>query len=228
MRRGVGGSGSGPTWEAEKAWMRYSTSRGEVSGAAPAVAATTPALAMSSIGRSSATKSPRSAPLAFGAGDEFGEPAKRVVTLGLELLGGGERLGEHIGEPAVAGLHGADGADVATEPVPGVGVGQGGLDQGGVLGHRVREGRGDQLFAGGKPAEQGRHPDPGAAGDLVQRRVQPVLGEDLAGRLDDPRSVALRVRAQCRVASWTWSLRPAGPSMARNLPFKWNMRSIYV
>ena len=196
MRRGVGGSGSGPTAGAAKAWRRYSTSRGEVSGAAPAVAVTTPALAMSSIGRSSATKSRAEPAGRLGAGDELGEPAERVVALGLELLRGREGLGEDVGEAAVAGLHRADGADVAAEALPRVRVGQRGLDRRGVLGHPVREGRGDQVLAGGEAAEQRRDPDAGAAGDLVQRGVQALLGEDLAGGVDDALAVALRVRPQ--------------------------------
>jgi hypothetical protein len=45
MRCGADGSGSGSLACAAKAWSKYATSRGEVSGADPAVAATTPALA---------------------------------------------------------------------------------------------------------------------------------------------------------------------------------------
>jgi hypothetical protein len=60
---------------------------------------------------------------------------------------------------------------------------------------------GDQVLPGGEPAEQGRHPDTGTTGHLVQGRVQAVLGEHASGSIDDPPAIALRVRAQGRIAS---------------------------
>ena len=103
MRCGVDGSGSGSLDRGEER-SKYATSRGGGLGADPAVAATTPALAMSSIGRSSAAKSSQAAGL-LRAVNELGEPAESLVALGLSLAGARERLGQNVGEAAILGLH---------------------------------------------------------------------------------------------------------------------------
>ena len=118
----------------------------------------------------------------------------------------------------------------STEAVPGVGVGQRDLDQGGVVVHPVRERGGDQLFTGREPAEQGGHANAGTAGHLVQRGIQAALGEQLAGGGQDELAIALGVRSERMIASHPagWSGPGVGPVMDRAYPMKWNSRSVYV
>jgi hypothetical protein len=83
--------------------------------------------------------------------------------------------------PTVAGLHRTYGLYVGGEAAPGVGVGQAGLDGSEVLAHPLGEHRGDQVTAGREPPVERGVPRPRPPGDLVQRRVQAVLGEHLPG-----------------------------------------------
>ncbi|MFC3823337.1 zinc-binding dehydrogenase [Planomonospora venezuelensis] len=106
--------------------------------------------------------------------------------------GGGEGHGQHVREAAVGDLHGAHGVDVAGEAVPGVGLGQGGLDVGA---HGVGEDGFQQVFSGGEAAEEG-----GLAPDAVERpdvTVHPIMadpgGQTLTVLAEQAASGALRV-----------------------------------
>ena len=93
-------------------------------------------------------------------------------------------------------MQGAHAAHVLAEPMPGVGVLEGVLDERGVLGHRVGESGGDERLSGGEAPEEGGDADLGASGHLVHRSLQSVLGEDLACGFDDAVSVSLGVRTE--------------------------------
>jgi len=60
----------------------------------------------------------------------------------------------------------------------------------------VQSDRAQERGAVRKAAVQGGDADPGAAGDLVQRRVSALLDEDLAGSGEDVLAVAASVGAQ--------------------------------
>lgn len=62
----------------------------------------------------------------------------------------GVSQGKQVGEAAILGLHLADAFDEAAEPVPGVRLGQRGLDGLGIGLHLLGEGSGDELVAGGE------------------------------------------------------------------------------
>src|SRR5205085_7210550 len=89
--------------------------------------------------------------------------------------------------------HGGHGPHVGGETVPGVGVGQAGLDGGEVLGHPVGEDDRHQVLPGGETPVEGGVARPGPAGYLIQGGVQTLLGEHLSGRLDYRSTVAGRV-----------------------------------
>ena len=58
------------------------------------------------------------------------------------------------------------------------------------------EDRGDEVVLRREAPEDRRRADPGPLGDVGDARLEAVLGEDDARRLEDPLEVALRVRAE--------------------------------
>ena len=115
---------------------------------------------------------------------------------GLELLARGQGDEQQVGQAAVTRLHGADPPHEPGEPGPRVRLGQRPLGSHGVRRDLVDERRGDELITGREPPVQGPDPHPGAARDLLQRRVQTDLGEHLAGRAQHGLAVARRVGPQ--------------------------------
>ena len=159
---------------------------------------------------SSATKSARSLPAALARLMSSTKSAKARSRSASKRLAAGKVMREHGGEAAVGGLHGADVFDVAAEPDPGVGVGQGLAGGLGVRGHLGLERGGDEVVAGRVAAVQGADAHAGPAGDLVHRRVEAELGERLPRGGHDALPVAFGIHAQRR------PLRVVGARRARS------------
>jgi hypothetical protein len=104
--------------------------------------------------------------------------------------------GHDVVEPLVAGLQPAAPLQVEGEALPRVVHGQRLLGRVHVLLDRRGQDGVQQLGAGGEAAVQGGDADPGAPRDLLQRRLQALLGEHLPGRGEDGVAVALGVAAQ--------------------------------
>src|SRR6266540_2806594 len=120
-------------------------------------------------------------PALLGAVDHLGDQVEQAGLDGLHGGGTREPHAHRVVEAAVGGLQPAGLFQVGGEAVPGVVGGHGllcrvdvGLD--GIGQHRVQ-----QLHAAGEATVQGPDADPGAAGDLLQRRLQAVVAEHLAG-----------------------------------------------
>ena len=114
----------------------------------------------------------------------------------LDLLVGGERHGQQIGQATVTGLQFADPLDEPGEAVPRVGSGQRLPGHLGVFGDLLHERGGDQLLPGREAPVQGgdAHASPG--GDRLERRFQPVLGEYVPRHGHDGGPVSLGVGPQ--------------------------------
>ena len=158
---------------------------------------TRPALAISSRTRSCDTKSARSTPAAWARADQGHDSFVRARTQLLELAGRVRRRGdEQVGETAARRLQPQDVQHVATEAGPRVWVGEGSIDRCRVVGHAFGEDGVDELLpAREAPVERGIA-DAGAASDLIERRVEPALAEDLAGRRHERRAVSGGVGAR--------------------------------
>jgi hypothetical protein len=166
--RSLGGGGAGVAARACSPSSRKAATRRQLSGAADWVRCTSPALAMSSRGRSWCRKSQL-----------------------LELAGwGAHRRDQQVRQATVPGLQLAQAQKVVPETGPRIGVSQRLLGCGEVLGHRAQQCRLHQFLAGGEPAVERRVAHAGPAGDLVQRGAQAVLGEHRTSSGNDRVTVA--------------------------------------
>src|SRR5690606_31203397 len=132
-----------------------------------------------------------------GALDESDESLERAGAQVLDVGGAGNGHGDEVGYAPVPGLHDPDRLDVGGEAVPRVRVGQAGLDRVEVLDQPVCEHRRDQVATVREPSIQRGVAGARPAGDVVQRGVEPLLGEHLPGGLDDGGPVAGGVCSQC-------------------------------
>jgi len=98
--------------------------------------------------------------------------------------------GDQVGYPPIPGLHGGHSLHIGGETMPGVGIGEAGLDGGEVLGHPLGKNGRHQVPAARKAPVEGGIARPGPVGYLIQRGVQTLLGEHLPGGLDYRGTVA--------------------------------------
>jgi cellulose synthase/poly-beta-1,6-N-acetylglucosamine synthase-like glycosyltransferase len=106
--------------------------------------------------------------------------------------------GEHedLAQATIAGHHHPGTLEEGNEPGPRVGIGEALLREPGQRVKAFGEQDLDQGLLVGKPPVHRAHPDARARRDVVERGLQPVLGEHLGRRLEDALPVALGVPAQ--------------------------------
>lgn len=145
-------------------------------------------------GKSVGSMSSRSHGL-LGAHHDGGDRGGEAYPCDSVVLSAGA-LQEDLPQSAVRGEVLRGDQEELDESVPGVFMGEGRLGPCGDALHRVLEDGFDEFLAVGEAAVGGAHADARVTGDVVERDLEPSLGEDLLGCGDEAPPVAFRVGPQ--------------------------------
>src|SRR5207302_11511472 len=115
---------------------------------------------------------------------------------GCKLAGAGEIAHEGVFQHVVGGLELQRPLEEEHERAPAVRLGRRGLGDGDQLAEAALEDRLDERFARAEVAVERADADPGPPRDLLERRLDASLGEDLARSRDEELVVPPRMAAQ--------------------------------
>jgi hypothetical protein len=123
------------------------------------------------------------------------EAAQSAVVAAHLLVRHRWRQRQVLGDPLVVDLGLAEEREEVREAVPCVRVVEGGLCDSLHLVYAVGENVADERVLRAETSVQGSHSDLGPRRDLGRGHIHALLGDEVAGRRDEPQAVAARVRA---------------------------------